>query len=136
VPPNLFNSREDVLMIFGAIFVAFAVKVAPGPALGAVRAALSPSLVRVFALALLPPAAFVFLAYRMGWWHTSALKEMIDWLDRHGILYRDLCLLPDKAAVGANLYIDDTPDNVEALRAKGLKTIVFSNSTNTEVDPP
>lgn len=45
-----------------------------------------------------------------------AASQTIDWLDRQGILYRDLCLLPDKAAVGANLYIDDTPDNVEALR--------------------
>jgi hypothetical protein len=86
VPPDFFNSREDVLMIYSAVFVAFAVMFAPGLAVGVVRTALSPSLVRVFALALLPPAAFVFLAYRMAWWHTSTLKETIYWFTGTGIV--------------------------------------------------
>jgi hypothetical protein len=73
-------------MIYGAVFVAFAVKVAPGSVLGLVRTALSPSLLRMFVLALLLPAAFVFLAYRMGWWHTSTLKETIYWFTGTGIV--------------------------------------------------
>lgn len=68
--------------------------------------------------------------------HREAATQTIDWLDHHGIPYRDLCLLPDKAAVGAHLYIDDTPENVQALRDKGLKTIVYTNSTNRELDGP
>jgi beta-phosphoglucomutase-like phosphatase (HAD superfamily) len=70
------------------------------------------------------------------YFHQRAVRQTIEWLDRHGIPYWDLCLLRDKAAVGADLYIDDTPSNVEALRAKGLETIVFSNSTNRDVGPP
>lgn len=44
--------------------------------------------------------------------------------------------LAGQAAVGADLYVDDTPANIDALREKGLKAIVFSNSTNRDVDPP
>ena len=68
--------------------------------------------------------------------HKVAITQTIEWLDYHGIPYWDLCLLGDKAAVGADLYIDDTPQNVEALRRRGLDTIVFTNSTNRHVGPP
>jgi beta-phosphoglucomutase-like phosphatase (HAD superfamily) len=68
--------------------------------------------------------------------HQEAASQTIDWLDHHGVPYWDLCLLPDKAAVGADLYIDDTPANVEALRAKKLPTIVFTNSTNRHLEGP
>lgn len=44
--------------------------------------------------------------------------------------------MPDKAAVGADLYVDDTPENIDALRAKNLKAIVFTNPTNRDVGPP
>ena len=70
------------------------------------------------------------------YFHEEAVKQTIRWLDVHGIPYWDLCLLPDKAAVGANLYVDDSPDNVRALRAKGFPTIVFTNSTNRDLDGP
>jgi beta-phosphoglucomutase-like phosphatase (HAD superfamily) len=68
--------------------------------------------------------------------HKEAAMQTIEWLDYHGIPYWDLCLLPDKAAVGAHLYIDDTPDNIEALRAKGFDAICFANSTNRDVLDP
>jgi beta-phosphoglucomutase-like phosphatase (HAD superfamily) len=42
----------------------------------------------------------------------------------------------NKAAVGADLYLEDSPDNIRALRANGHKTIVFTNSTNRHLDPP
>jgi 5'(3')-deoxyribonucleotidase len=70
------------------------------------------------------------------YFHRDAVQQTIEWLDYHGIPYWDLCLLKDKAAVGADLYIDDAPHNVEALRAKDLKTIVYTNSTNRGIDPP
>lgn len=70
------------------------------------------------------------------YFHEQAVRQTIRWLDVHGIPYWDLCLLPDKAAVGADLYVDDAPENIDALRNKGLKAIVFSNSTNRDVAPP
>jgi 5'(3')-deoxyribonucleotidase len=72
----------------------------------------------------------------INYFHQQAVQQTIRWLDVHGIPYRDLCLLPDKAAVGADFYVDDTPENIEALRSKNLKAIVFTNPTNREVEAP
>jgi 5'(3')-deoxyribonucleotidase len=69
--------------------------------------------------------------------HREAVQQTVDWLDNYGIPYRDLCFLRDKVAVGADMYIDDSPDNVEALR-KGTEvpTVVFTNSTNRDLADP
>ena len=42
----------------------------------------------------------------------------------------------DKGAVGADLYIEDAPGNVEKLRRDGQQVIVFTNSTNRHLDGP
>jgi 5'(3')-deoxyribonucleotidase len=69
--------------------------------------------------------------------HREAVQQTVDWLDNYGIPYRDLCFTGEKVAVGADMYVDDTPQNVEALR-KGTEapTIVFTNSTNRDVADP
>lgn len=68
--------------------------------------------------------------------HRPALAQTIDWLDHHGIPYWDLCFMAEKAAVGANLYIEDSPANIAALRDSGCDVICFGNSTNVEVAAP
>jgi 5'(3')-deoxyribonucleotidase len=68
--------------------------------------------------------------------HQTAISQTVQWLDHHGIPYWDLCFMRDKAAVGADLYIEDSPSNVEALRADSHPTIVFSNSTNRTLEGP
>ena len=68
--------------------------------------------------------------------HKTAVEQTIDWLDRHGIPYWDLCFMKEKEQVGADIYIDDGPGNVEQLRAKGLYTICFANSTNKNIAEP
>ena len=70
------------------------------------------------------------------YFHQQAVRQTIEWLDHHDIPYWDLCFMKDKAAVGADLYIEDTPANIEQLRAEGHHTIVFTNSTNVHLDPP
>jgi len=70
------------------------------------------------------------------YFHQEAVRQTIEWLDHHGIPYWDLGLLQDKAAVGADLYIEDAPANVERLRADGHRTIVFTNSTNRHLKGP
>jgi len=70
------------------------------------------------------------------YFHEETVRQTTQWLERHGIPYWDLCFMKDKAAVGADLYIEDSPQNVEQLRADGHPTIVFSNSTNTNVASP
>lgn len=65
--------------------------------------------------------------------HAPAVAQTVEWLDRHGIPYWDLCLMPDKAAVHADVYLEDTPKNIEQLREAGCDVIIFENSTNLDV---
>jgi 5'(3')-deoxyribonucleotidase len=68
--------------------------------------------------------------------HRASITQTSDWLDYHDIPYWDLCLMSDKGAVGAHVYIDDSPENIIRLRAQGCKTIVFTNSTNRDLPGP
>ncbi len=54
------------------------------------------------------------------YFHRQAIRQTVDWLDHYDVPYWDLCFMKEKAAVGADLYIDDSPTNVQALRAQGL----------------
>jgi 5'(3')-deoxyribonucleotidase len=44
--------------------------------------------------------------------------------------------MADKGAVGAHVYIDDSPVNVERLRSQNCHAIVFTNSTNRGLAGP
>lgn len=68
--------------------------------------------------------------------HQTAVQQTIDWLDDYDIPYWDLCFMKDKAGVGADLYVEDTPQNVQALRDDGHDVLVFTNSTNRDVPSP
>jgi 5'(3')-deoxyribonucleotidase len=70
------------------------------------------------------------------YFHAAAVEQTIEWLDHHGIPYSDLCFMKDKAEVGADLYVEDAPHNIEDLRRHGHYTICFANSTNREVGEP
>jgi 5'(3')-deoxyribonucleotidase len=70
------------------------------------------------------------------YFHHAAVSQTIEWLDRHDIPYWDLCFMQEKSAVGANLYVEDSPANIERLRAEDQKTIVFTNSTNEHLAGP
>lgn len=39
----------------------------------------------------------------------------------------------DKGEVGANLYVEDSPENVEELRRLNKDVLIFSNPTNRDV---
>jgi beta-phosphoglucomutase-like phosphatase (HAD superfamily) len=60
---------------------------------------------------------------------SAEVAQTTEWLDHHGIPYWDLCFMADKDAVGADLYVEDSPDNIEALRDGGAEVVIFSNST-------
>lgn len=70
------------------------------------------------------------------YFHQQAIQQTIEWLDYYGIPFWDLCFMKDKAAVGADVYVEDSPHNIEHLRGDGHATIVFSNSTNRHLPPP
>jgi 5'(3')-deoxyribonucleotidase len=68
--------------------------------------------------------------------HNETVVQTTNWLDEQGIPYRDLCFMKDKAQVGADIYVDDSPENIRLLREQGLYTICFANSTNENSGPP
>jgi 5'(3')-deoxyribonucleotidase len=70
------------------------------------------------------------------YFHASAVQQTIQWLDHSGIPYHDLCFMKEKEQVGADIYIEDSPDNIESLRRRGYYTICFGNSTNKAVSDP
>jgi 5'(3')-deoxyribonucleotidase len=74
----------------------------------------------------------LFLKYS----HRTSITQTVEWLDKYDIPYWDLCFMNDKGAVGAHVYIDDSPENITSLRKLGCKTIVFSNSTNRSLPGP
>lgn len=66
--------------------------------------------------------------------HEVAVAQTVRWLDDHGIPYWDLCFLRHKGAVEADLYVEDSPQNITDLLAAGKEVIVFSNSTNVHLE--
>jgi 5'(3')-deoxyribonucleotidase len=74
----------------------------------------------------------LFLKYT----HKTSVTQTVDWLDNYDIPYWDICLMADKGAVGAHVYIDDSPENITRLRDHNCHTIVFTNSTNRDMAGP
>jgi beta-phosphoglucomutase-like phosphatase (HAD superfamily) len=72
----------------------------------------------------------------MFYFHKAAVSQTVDWLDHHGIPYVDLCFMKEKEQVGADIYVEDSPANVEALRQQGNHVVCFGNSTNRHVAGP
>ena len=66
----------------------------------------------------------------------QAPRQTIRWLDKHGVPYRDLCFMGQKDQVGADVYVDDSPDNIAGLRAAGHYAICFANSANKGIEAP
>jgi 5'(3')-deoxyribonucleotidase len=67
--------------------------------------------------------------------HQLAAGQTTEWLDSFGIPYWDLCFMKDKVAVEADLYIEDAPPNIVALREADKDVIVYANSTNRGMGP-
>ncbi len=68
--------------------------------------------------------------------HQTAVQQTVEWLDTHDIPYWDLCFIRDKAAVAADLYLEDSPESIAELNAVGRRVIVFTNATNCSIAGP
>ena len=71
-----------------------------------------------------------------NWGHAVAVADTVAWLDAAGIPYRDLCFLGQKPQVEADVYVDDAPHNIEALREAGNAVIVYDQPYNRELEGP
>jgi len=72
----------------------------------------------------------------VNWGHAAAIADTVEWLDRVRIPYRDICFLGAKPEVEADVYVDDGPHNVVALRASGNEVIVFDAPYNRDLEGP
>jgi 5'-nucleotidase len=68
--------------------------------------------------------------------HEASAADTAYWLDANDIPYRDLCFINTKPDVGADLYVDDSPGNVVALREAGRTTVVFDQPYNRHLPGP
>jgi 5'-nucleotidase len=68
--------------------------------------------------------------------HETSAADTAYWLDAHRIPYRDLCFISDKPNVGADLYVDDSPSNILALRGAGKTAIVYDQPYNRDLAGP
>lgn len=70
----------------------------------------------------------------IDYFHQQSVQQTVQWLDSNGVLYRDLCFMKDKGAVDADIYIEDSPENITKLRRDTRKpVIILTNSTNCQV---
>lgn len=72
----------------------------------------------------------------VNWGHAAVVSDTVEWLDEAKVPYRDLCFLGDKPEVGADVYIDDAPHNITALRDAGNDVIVFDQPYNADLEGP
>lgn len=68
----------------------------------------------------------------VGGTHEMVVNQTVHWLEEHGVPYLDLCFLKDKTSVNADIYIDDSPHNLESFKQKKLEYIIYHNSTNKD----
>ena len=68
--------------------------------------------------------------------HRTVAQDTVSWLDQHRIPYRELCFVGHKTEVGADVYIDDSPTNIDSLRANGGNVIVFEQHANLDKPGP
>ncbi|MEJ7584543.1 MAG: hypothetical protein WKF43_10770 [Acidimicrobiales bacterium] len=72
----------------------------------------------------------------VNWGHAIAVADTVEWLDRTGIPYRDICFLGRKPEVEAHAYVDDGPHNILALRDRGNDVIVYDHPYNRSLAGP
>jgi beta-phosphoglucomutase-like phosphatase (HAD superfamily) len=75
--------------------------------------------------------------------HAKITTDTVTWLQqprpdgRPLIPFHDLAILgtskADKASVGCDIYIDDSPGNIQALRAAGNDAIIFTQEYNKDL---
>lgn len=72
----------------------------------------------------------------IGGTHELVVNHTVHWLEKNAVPYMDLCFLKDKTSVDADLYIDDSPANIQRFKEEGKQYIIFNNSTNKHLAGP
>lgn len=67
---------------------------------------------------------------------TRTLSDTASWLGHHGIPVDDIAFVTDKAAVMADVYVEDAPHFLQALHAAGRRTITYHKGYNSQTPGP
>lgn len=62
--------------------------------------------------------------------NAQVVSDTAFWLDQNDIPYRDIMFVKDKPDVYADIYVDDSPENIRNLQATGRKVIIFDAPYN------
>lgn len=68
--------------------------------------------------------------------HQIVVSDTAKWLDDNHIPYMSLCFTGLKDTMHASIHIDDSPDNIRALRQAGEHVVVFDQPYNRDLDGP
>ncbi|MBN9643863.1 hypothetical protein ACFSSC_00995 [Corynebacterium mendelii] len=72
----------------------------------------------------------------LGGTHRETVAQTAEWLDNNSIPYMSLCFTGLKDSVGADVYIEDAPGNIESLRRQNIPVIVADQLYNRQVPGP
>lgn len=62
--------------------------------------------------------------------HAMVISHTALWLDKNDIPYRDIMFVKDKTDVYADIFIDDSPENILALKDTGANVVIFDQPYN------
>jgi len=65
--------------------------------------------------------------------NSKVVRDTGIWLDDNKIPYRDIMFTNMKADIHCDVYVDDSPKNIEILNAAGKEVIIFDASYNLEI---
>ena len=67
---------------------------------------------------------------------SAVLLDIAVWAGTNGIVFDDVHVGRPKSAAGCDVYVDDSPDDVVALRDAGQAVVVFDQPWNSALAPP
>jgi hypothetical protein len=62
--------------------------------------------------------------------HQTVVSDTAAWLEEHGLPYTELCFTGDKAAISADLHVEDSPAAAIDLALAGQQTILMDRTYN------
>lgn len=63
----------------------------------------------------------------------KVVSDTAFWLDKQNIPYRDIMFVRHKPDVYADIYVDDSPENLAALSRNGRQAIIFDATYNKDL---
>jgi 5'(3')-deoxyribonucleotidase len=72
----------------------------------------------------------------IGGQHARVVSDTVEWLDHNHVEYRSICFTGLKDSIGADLYIEDSPQNINGLRATGHHCMVVDQPYTQDVKGP